>query len=118
MRIEDVSFLGWVHQNGFVNEPGEPLSYASHRFLFEPARDWSPLQVFKKAAQVGMSVFMNLRAIFAAKSPRFRFNTIYTLPADSDVWEFVPTKTDKIIQANEAIRRLITTDKVELKEVA
>lgn len=118
MNLEDLSFHAWVQRGGFVNELGAPITFREHKFLYRPAADWSPRQVYKKAAQVGMSVLMNLKAIFAAKSPRFRFNVIYTLPSDSDVYEFVPTKTDKIIQANEALRRLVTTDKVEMKEVA
>ncbi|MBI4151615.1 phage terminase large subunit family protein [Candidatus Woesearchaeota archaeon] len=115
-KIEDVSIIAWLFDNQFVNEKGELLSFREHPYLFDIYRDFSPHQAIKKAAQVGMSVTMVLKALFMAKTRGL--NLIYTLPSDDDVHEFVPTKVDKIIQSNPAIANLLKNDKVELKEIA
>lgn len=41
-------------------------------------------------------------------------NQIHTLPSDTDVWEFVPTKVDKIIKAN---RIKLDKDSAEIKGI-
>ena len=116
IKLEDLSIIEWIVKNGIVNEKLEPISFKQHPFLYDIYCDWSPQQVYKKAAQVGMSVAQILKSLFWAKTRGY--NIIYTLPADNDVWEFVPTKVDKIIQANPSLRSLLQTDKTEIKQIA
>ena len=106
----------WIGKNKFVNEKGDPIRFDNHMFLVKPYSDFSKYQTYKKAAQIGVSVMKILKAVFAAKM--FKWNIIYTLPSDSDVWEFVPSKVDKIIQQNPLIREMLSTDKVEMKQIA
>lgn len=113
--LSDVSIISWILDNGFVNEKGEPISFKEHFFLYDIYRDWSPEQVYKKAAQVGMTVTMTLKSFFAARN--LGANIIYTLPSDDDVFEFVPTKVNKIIESNPVLGALIQTDKTELKQI-
>ncbi len=115
MSNEDLTIHKWIHENGFVNEKAEPIAFNDHMFLFEPYRDFSQYQVYKKCSQVGVSVMMNLKCFFAMM--KFRWNIIYTLPADKDVYEFVPTKTDKIIMSNPVLKQELQTDKMELKQM-
>lgn len=115
MKLEDVSPLAWLYKERFVNEKGEPISFKEHPFLIDPYCDLSREQVFKKGAQVGVSVMMTLKAIFMAKTRGL--NVIYTLPSDDDVYEFVPTKVDKITHANPELNNLLQTDKVETKQI-
>ena len=113
----DLGIHKWMHENNIVNEKGEPLTFQDHMFLFEPYDDFSQYQVYKKCSQVGVSVMMNVKIPYAMK--HYGWNTIYTLPSDSDVWEFVPTKTDEIIKANPVIMDMLQgTDKVQLKKMA
>lgn len=66
-------------------------------------------------AQVGVSVTMNLKVFHLAK---YRgITTIYTMPSDSDVWEFVKTKTDKIYSSNPELKKNLVSDNIGLKQV-
>lgn len=115
MKIEDVSIPFWVIQNKIKNEKNELFEFKSHYFLYDPLRDMSRLQVIKKAAQIGLSVTMNLKAFFVAS--KLNLSVIYTMPSDSDVEEFSKTKADRIFQSNECIRKEIRLDNVGLKQV-
>lgn len=112
--LPDLGIHQWIHDEAIVNEKGETLTFQDHLFLFEPYDDWAPRQVYKKCSQVGVSVMMNTKVPYAMKSRHW--NVIYTLPSDADVEEFVPTKTDKMIQANPTLRDALATDNVYLKQ--
>ena len=105
----------WIIKNNFVNERGDPLTFKNHYFLFDIYRDLAPNQVIKKCAQVGVSVMLNLKTLFLAKYRNL--TTIYTMPSDDDVTEFVTTKTDKIIQSNPELRKSLSIDNVHLKQI-
>ncbi len=77
--------------------------------------DWSPEIVIKKCAQIGGSVTFNLKAGFAVKV--LGMNVIYTFPTDSDVNEFVSSKTNKLLQANPQVFSGMPTDNIERKEL-
>lgn len=115
MKIEQFSFPIWLIKNGIKNEKNEQLEFNNHLFLYQIARDFSKKQVIKKAAQIGMSVLFNLKAFYMAKYGGM--NLIYTMPSDSDVEEFAKTKTDRIFQSNECIRKYIKVDNVTLKQI-
>ena len=115
VKLENYSLPFFIIQNGIKNEKDEPLEFKDHLFLFDILRDYSPVQIVKKCAQVGLSVSMNLKTFFMAD--KMGLSTIYTMPSDSDVEEFVKTKTDKIFQANEVIRKRIRLDNVGLKQI-
>ena len=109
--------LGWMHDKRITNEKGELLTFQDHMFLMDPYDDFTQNQVHKKCSQVGGSVMMNVKIPYMMEDQKI--NVIYTLPSDSDVWEFVPTKTDKIIQVNPAIKNLLgeNKDRSDLKEI-
>lgn len=113
--VDRASNAIWLDKEGIVNERNEPLTFVNHLFLMHMYNDMSPRQAIKKCAQVGASVMMNLKAYRAAQE--WGYNVIYTMPSDSDIYEFVPTKTDKIYNANESIRKTITRDTTSIKGV-
>lgn len=113
--LKDISIINWILENQFVNEKGEKIGFVDHHYLYDIYRDFSVTQVYKKAAQVGMSLAMVLKALYLCEKKGL--NVIYTLPADDDVYEFVPTKADKVIQANQDIAKHLQTDKVEMKQI-
>lgn len=108
MQIESIH--KWIHEQGIVNEKGEPILFHDYMFMFDPFRDFSPRQVYKACSQVGKSVKMLLKAFHVMRAAKH--NVIYTLPTDSDVKEFVPTKVDKIIRANISLSSALDADNV------
>ena len=112
---EDISILQWVIKNKIVNEKGELLEFKDHGFLIDILEDFTPVQVVKKCAQVGCSVIYNLKVYYAAD--KGKFNIIYTMPSDADVSEFVKTKSDKIFQTNEVLRKKFSGDTIGLKQI-
>ena len=115
IKLSDYSLPFWIVQNGILTEKGEPFEFKQHFFLYDILRDQNPKKVIKKCSQVGMSVGMNLDVFH--KADKQGISTIYTMPSDSDVQEFSKTKTDKIFQQNDVIRKRIKLDNVELKQI-
>ena len=114
IKSEDLSILAWIFENNIVSEKGEMLDFSDRPFLIDVLTDWSQEIVIKKCAQIGGSVSFNLKALFAII--KFGWNILYTFPTDSDVQEFVNSKTNKIIGANPQVFGGINADNVERKE--
>lgn len=116
MKVEEHSPAMWMLKNNFINERGIPLAFdENHLFLYEIYKDLSPRQVLKKAAQIGASVMLNLKSFYMCKYKKY--DVIYTMPSDTDVYEFVRTKTDKIFMSNPVLRKDIKIDNVGLKGI-
>lgn len=105
----------WLLNNEFINERGDKLRFENHPFLFDIYKDLSPRQVIKKCSQVGVSVTLTLKTIFMAKYRQI--TTIYTMPSDDDVSEFVKTKADKIFLSNREMMKGANIDNVQLKQI-
>ncbi len=114
-KAEQASILWWVLKNKICNEKGEVLDFQDRLFLLDILTDWTQNIVIKKSAQIGGSLTFNLKALFAIQN--LGFNVIYTFPTDSDVQEFVSSKTNKLIQANPQVFRGMNTDNIERKEL-
>lgn len=111
--VAEISIIGFLKENNIVNERGEPIDFYDRPFLYDPMRDWSRFQCYKKAAQgIGMSVTMALKTYWAAKYKGWGF--IHAFPTDSDASGFVKTKVNKILAANPCFKE-IDSDSVELK---
>jgi len=97
-KREKGSVLFWILSNKIRNEKGQRIEFSQHLFLLDVYTDQSKVIVIRKASQVGASTFAILKEIHGAKFQGI--NQIHTLPSDRDVWEFVPTKVDKILKTN------------------
>jgi len=100
--------LFWLKDNEIKTEKGDPIEFVNRRFLQDIYNDWTPIQVSRKASQVGWSTMAILKSAYAAKYKNW--NIIYTLPSFGDVGQFVPSKVNPIIQGQrynftEAIRQ-------------
>lgn len=115
IKGEDLSILAWIFKNNIVSEKGEPLDFSDRLFLLDILTDWSKEIVIKKAAQIGGSVSFNLKALFAVI--KFGWNILYTFPTDSDVQEFVSSKTNKILASNQQVFAGLPTDNIERKGI-
>jgi hypothetical protein len=114
IKSEDLSILAWIFENSIVSEKGEMLDFADRPFLVDILTDWSQDIVIKKCAQIGGSVCFNLKALYGVM--KFGWNIMYTFPTDSDVSEFVSSKTNKIIAANPQVFSGMPSDNIERKE--
>lgn len=114
-QAEDMSIIAWILKNNVVSEKQEPLDFGDRLFLLDILTDWSQEIVIKKCAQIGGSVSFNLKALFAMI--KYRWNILYTFPTDSDVSEFVSSKTNKILSANPQVFKGMNTDNIERKEL-
>lgn len=114
-QLDELSPLSWALSRGLLNETQKPIEFEKHRFLIEPFADLHPDQVVKKSAQVGFSVTAILKAIWLAKY--YKLNIIYALPTNDIIKGFVQPKVDSLITSNPAVRKLLTTDSVSLKQI-
>ena len=114
IKSDDLSILAWIFEKQVVSEKGEMLDFTDRPFLIDILTDWSQEMVIKKCAQIGGSVTFNLKALFAII--KFGWNILYTFPTDSDVNEFVNSKTNKILKENPQVFSGINADNVERKE--
>lgn len=113
-RPSEISIIGFLVENGIVNERGEAIDFKDRPFLYDPIRDWSRFQCYKKAAQgIGMSVTMLIKSLYAAKYKQW--SLIHSFPTDEDARSFVKTKTNKILKANKCFSE-IESDNIELKQ--
>ncbi len=112
---EHYSILEWIIKNQIRNEKGEILDYSDRLFWLDILTDWSQEIAIKKSVQVGGSVTFNIKVLFAVEV--FKLNVIYTFPTDSDVSEFVKSKTNPILQNNPQIFKGLDTDSVEMKKI-
>ncbi|MCR4323942.1 MAG: phage terminase large subunit family protein [Nanoarchaeota archaeon] len=106
----------WTLDNRIKNEKGKELEFSNHRFLKDIWDDWTPVQVYRKASQVGFSTMEILKTIVAAK---YRdLTTIYCLPTSSDVNQFVSSKTNPIISNNRILTNWIKDkDSITQKQI-
>ena len=115
-NLSDISIHAWIQEHGFLTEKGEPLTFKDHPFLFDIYGDLSPLQAIMKAAQVGASTMMNIKPFWMAD--KLGVEIIYTLPTDSDVVDFVGSKTNRLIAQNRVLQGLTKDrDTIENKRV-
>lgn len=111
----EFSILGWLLKNEIKNEKGEPLIFYDRLYLLDILTDWSPNITIKKASQIGGSLIFNLKVLFAVL--KFGWNVIYTHPTDSDVEEFVKSKTNQIIKQNPQAFMGLDSDSIYMKEL-
>lgn len=114
-KAEDFSILAWIVKNEIQNEKQEVLNFSDRLFFLDILTDWNQEIVIKKCSQVGGSIAFHMKAFFALL--KFGWNIIYTMPSDSDVEEFVKTKTNPIIQANQKVFTGVSYDTVYLKQI-
>jgi len=101
---------------GVVNEKREPIEFINHSFLKQPYRDWTPEQVYKKGAQVGITTMALLKTIFFAKKNKIDIIAIF--PSATDVRKFCQGRFDAIVQRNPILRKYLGgLNSTELKEI-
>lgn len=93
---------------GISNDQGEKLDFKDHAYLWDIYQDFSPKQAILKAAQIGLSTCVNIKALWLAKTKGI--DIIYSMPSTADVRQIVASKTNRLI-ANNPIFQEWTSDK-------
>lgn len=97
-------------------ETGAKYELTSHAFLLDILNDVSALQVWLKAAQLGLSTAEILKVFWIAKYRKL--DIIYTLPTSDFAWDFVRGKVNRIISQNTIFQQWVkNSDTIEQKEV-
>lgn len=109
-QLEDTNIIAWIMANDIRTERGEPFDFDKFSFMIDPYLDWTPEQGTRKCSQIGWSIMTNLKLFYAANFgiPGYGIsaaNVIYTMPTDSDIKSFVPSKTNMLIKNNRTISR-------------
>ena len=99
-----------------TTESGEPLDFFNHPYLVDIFLDFSPKQVWLKAAQLGLSTTAILKTFFIVA--KMGLDVIYSMPAASDLDDFVGGKLNRIVNMNERLSKLIGgTDNIKRKQI-
>lgn len=80
------------------NDQGEILDFKDHAYLWDIYQDFSPKQAILKAAQIGLSTCVNIKALWLAKTKGI--DIIYSMPSTADVRQIVASKTNRLIAHN------------------
>lgn len=106
----------WIQKYKIKNESGIELDFHDHAFLWDIYNDFSPLQVILKPPQIGATVMMILKSLFAAKKKKR--DIIYTLPTQSDVTDMGGGKVNRLIAQNPILAEWVKDhDTIEQKTV-
>jgi hypothetical protein len=92
------SILLFLDYYQITNDQGKLLDFTEHVYLWDIYKDFTPRQAILKAAQVGLSTTINIKALWLAKNRGL--DIIYSLPSGSDVNDFVSGKTNRLIINN------------------
>lgn len=103
----------FLEREGITNDQGDKLDFKDHAYLWDIFEDFHPRQAILKAAQIGFSTMANIKALWLAKNKGL--DIIYSLPAASDIKEFVSGKTNRLI-ANNPVFQQWTADKDSIEQ--
>ena len=90
--------LFWLTDNNILTEKGLPIEFHNHPFLKDIYNDWSPVQVSRKASQIGYTTMIAVKCLYAAYYKNW--NVVYTFPTFGDVAQIIPSKINPIIESN------------------
>lgn len=114
--IANEELLWWTDSN--VKTPkGEKMDWENHPYLIDIYEDKAVNMVLKKAAQIGITTFGMIKALWFADT--HDTSIIYTFPTAGDVSDFSRARINPMIQASPHLSRAISgnsIDSVQLKQ--
>lgn len=106
----------WILQNEIKTSDGKLFEFDKHLFMVDFLNDMSPLQVLLKPPQIGASETEIVKTFFVAK--KLGKDIIYTLPTQTDVYDMVGSKVNRIVAQNPILKEWVKDhDTVEQKAV-
>lgn len=115
-QLADRNIHVFLEAYNITNDQGEKLDFKEHPYLWDIYEDFSPRQAILKAAQIGMSTTINIKALWLAKNKHM--DIIYSLPSSADIKDFVSGKTNRLISNNQIFQEWCEDkDSIEQKRV-
>ena len=106
----------WVKKHRIKNEAGTEIEFRDHNFMRDIYDDMSPFLAVLKAPQIGATVMMIIKTMWA--SMKKKWDVIYTLPTQSDVQDMAGGKINRLIAQNPILGLWVKDhDTVEQKSV-
>jgi DNA-directed RNA polymerase subunit RPC12/RpoP len=93
--------MDWLEAEDIVTEKNVPFQFHNHRYMIDILKDEAAIQVWMKAAQVGMTTGALIKVAHWAKYKKY--NIIYTLPTVEDAEFIVQSKWEPILAQNPAM---------------
>ena len=93
-----MELLDWIAHHKIMIQAGlkvRPFSLEGHEYLREIYSEHAPEEVYEKAAQVGISVYHVLKALWLCD--QYELKVLYYFPTDDAVEEFGTDRLDPII---------------------
>lgn len=114
-QSRDLYFLPWIGEIKTTLR-GIPFGFAGHEYLREIYENHHDNQIFMKAAQVGISTYHLLKALWLCDTHHAK--VIYYFPTDSDISDFSNDRARPMILENEYLKsRVSGIDNVGLKQI-
>ena len=112
----EITLATWILKHKIKNEVGTPIDFSKRKFLWDIYNDLSPLQVFLKPPQIGLTLCNTLKSLYVAK--KLGRQIIYTLPTQGDVQDMVGGSFNRIIAQNPILMQWVKDhDTIEQKGV-
>src|SRR5216684_5018407 len=84
--LADIDVVSWLQWIGMKTEKGEDVEFRDHVPLIDIHNEWHPRQVFKKAAQIGLTGTAVNKVLWYGDHQNVTM--IYTMPTADDVYKF------------------------------
>jgi len=103
--------LDWIAHHNIQLKKGTPFSLDGHEYLREIYTDHHPHEVYRKAAQVGISIYHVLKALWM--SDQYVLKSLYYFPTDDAIADFSVDRLDPIIKQTEYLNDRVQEAKEE-----
>jgi hypothetical protein len=114
--LKEFSQFNWLLENYVIPKTAKPYSFKGHAYLIDIAKDDFEFQVIKKSAQAGLSEI--LASLGLAVADLLGLNTVYAMPAMSQMQMFSHARVQKAIAMSPKIRDRVTgVTNVSQKEI-
>lgn len=116
MELSELSIHAWLLRHDIKTEQGDPLDFKQHLYMFDIYSDFSPKQVWRKAAQVTASTCAIMKTAWICRTRKI--DAIYTLPTESDRNTFVGGKVNRLVAQNPILQEWVKDkDSIEQKQI-
>jgi len=114
-QTKNKNLLDWIKEIG-ITIRGQPFSFQGHEYLREIYEKHADNMVFMKGAQVGISTYHLLKALWLCDTRVAK--VIYFFPTDRDVSDFSNDRAKPLLEENDYLRQRVTgIDNVGLKQL-
>jgi len=124
LKKKDTAIFKWLDDTGILTDRGMPFEFKDHAFIRDLFSNFNKKIVVKKCSQIGVSLALLCKILYLSDVMAKRTSTLYTLPTDDDVKDFVRTKFDPIVLGSnlsrfaEGVRKEDKVYSIQLKKIA